>query len=52
MDSVFCSVSAFRIPCFSAAGEFVDLNYIVASLIFCHFWHSNIQPESFFFVTV
>ena len=26
--------------CIDLDSEFVDLNYIVASLIFCHFWRS------------
>ena len=28
------------INCMDLESEFVDLNYKVASLIFCHFWHS------------
>ena len=28
--------------CIDLDSEFVDLNYIVASLIFCHFWRSII----------
>ena len=34
--------------CIDLDSEFVDLNYIVASLIFCHFWRSILRADTWF----
>ena len=40
----FCNLDTFKkqvdANCIDLDSEFVDLNCKVASLIFCHFWHS------------
>ena len=36
------------INCIDLESEFVDLNYKVASLIFCHFWRSILEINPMF----
>ena len=49
----FYNLDAFKkqidANCIDLNSEFVDLNYKVASLIFCHFWRSITLKKCHFF---